>query len=95
MTILIVITLHEMKAFLRNFLVLGGFLFMDSFHRFEKPGKKPGGLHKILACRGSPHKEIGWRSLYFVLCLFINSLCVCFLFTLKERFVELYISYVV
>ena len=41
-----------------------------------------------------PQGEIGWRSLYFVLslyiylfliCLFIACLCICFLITLREQ----------
>ena len=81
-----------MKAFPLNFLVRGGFLFVDSLQRLS--GEKPGGLHEILVCGGSPHGEIEWRSLYFVLslftylfiiCLFIVCLCFCFLITLTEE----------
>ena len=81
-----------MKAFLLNFLAGGRFVLADSFRRFS--GGKPGWLHKVLVCGGSPHGEIGWRSLYFVLslfiyfffiCLFIACLCVCFLITLREQ----------
>ena len=69
-----------------------GFLLAGSFRRFS--GEKLGGLHEVLVCGGSPHREIRWRSLYFVLslfiylliiCLFIACLCVCFLVTLREQ----------
>ena len=54
----------------------------DSFHRLT--AGKPGELHEILICGGSPHGEIGWRSLCFALCLFIYlfiyCLFVCLLF---------------
>ena len=80
----------------------GGFLLKDSFRRFS--GEKPGGLHEILVCRGSPHGEIELRSLcfalclfiyLFVICLFIACLYVCFLITLMELFVASCINYVV
>ena len=83
-----------MKAFPLNFLVGGGFLLADSFHRFS--GEKPGGLHKISVCGRSPYGEIEWRSLcftlflffyLFIICLFIVFLCVCFFFTLRELFI--------
>ena len=74
-----------MKAFPLNFMVGGGWV-----------SEKPGGLHEILVCRGSPCGEIGLRSLCFALCLFIYLLViclfivcldVCFLITLRELFV--------
>ena len=80
----------------------GGFLLADSFHRFS--AEKPGELHEILVCGGSPHGEIGWRSLcfrlclficLFITCLFITCLYVCFLITLRKLFVASCISYVV
>ena len=84
-----------------NFLVGGGFLLTDSFHRFLN--EKPGGLHENLVCRGSLHDEIGWRSLCFAQCLFICLLFVylllvsmfAFLITLRELFVGSCISFVV
>ena len=91
-TIFIVIALRGMKAFLVNFMVGSGFLLADSFQRFLS--EKPGELHEVLVCGRSLHREIGWRSLYFVLslfiylliiCLFIACLCVCFLITLREE----------
>ena len=91
-TIFIAIPLRGMKAFPLNFVVGRGVLLTDSFQRFSS--EKPGGLHEILVCGGSPHGEIGWRSLYFVLsffiylfliCLFIACLCICFLITLREQ----------
>ena len=91
-TISIVIALRGMKAFPLNFPVGGGFLLADIFRRFL--GEKPGGLHEILVCGGSPHGEIGWRSLsfslilfiyLFIIFLFLTCLCVCFLITLREQ----------
>ena len=91
-TIFIVIALRGMKAFLVNFMLGGGFPLADSFQRFLS--EKPGGLHEVLVCGRSLHREIGWRSLYFVvslfiylliICLFIAGLCVCFLITLREQ----------
>ena len=67
-------------------------------------GEHPVGLHEILVCRGSLHGEIGWRSFYFVLhlfiylfiiCLFIVCLCVYFLIIFKELVVGSWINYVV
>ena len=75
-------------------MVGGGFLLTYSFRRFS--GEKPRELHEILVCGGSPHGDIGWRSLCFVLCLFIYlfiiylfiaCLYICFLITLRELFV--------
>ena len=85
-------------------MVGGGFLLTDSLHRFS--GEKPDELHEILVCRRSAHSEIGWRSLYFalclfiylfIICLFIACLYVCFLITLRELelFVTSCINYVV
>ena len=80
----------------------GKVLLVDSFHRFS--GKHLGELHKISVCRGSPHEETGWRSLCFVLCLFIYlfiiclfivCLCVCFLIIFKELVLGSFINYVV
>ena len=91
-----------MKAFPLSFMVGCGFLLTDSFHRFS--GEKPGELHKILICGGSPQGKIGWRSLCFALCLcvylfiicfFIACLYVRFLITLRELFVASCINYVV
>ena len=91
-----------MKAFPLNFMVGGGVLLTDSFHRLS--GEKPGELDKILVCGGSPHGEIGWRSLcftlclfiyLFIICLFIACLYVCFLITLRKLFVASCISSVV
>ena len=61
---------------------LGGFLLAESFYRF--PGEKPGGLHEVLVCGGSPHNEIGWRSLCFslVFCVFIYFFIICFFYCL-------------
>ena len=73
-TIFIVIALRVMEAFPLNILAGGGFLLTNSFHRFLS--EKPGGLHEILVCGGSPPGEIGWRSLRFALYLFICLLCV-------------------
>ena len=101
-SIFIFIALRGMKAFPLNFMVAGGFLLTDSFHRFS--GEKPGELHKILVCGGSPQGKIGWKSLCFALCLciylfiicfFIACLYVCFLITLRELFVASCINYVV
>ena len=55
---LIVIALCGMKTFPLNFPVGGVFLLANIFRRFL--GEKPGGLHKILVCGGSPHGEIGY-----------------------------------
>ena len=91
-----------MKAFPLNFLVGGGFLLTDSFHRFSS--EKSRGLHKVLVCGGSPHGKIGWRSLCFALCLFIYlsimllfvaCLYVFFLIALRELFIGSCINYVV
>ena len=71
----------------------GGFLLVDSFHRFL--GEIPGGLHEILVCGGSPHGEIVFCavSIYsFIICLFIVCLCVCFLIIFKQLFVGSYIN---
>ena len=72
----IVIALRLMKAFPLSFMVGCGFLMTDSFHRFS--GEKPGELHKILVCGGSPQGKIGWRSLCFALCLCIYLFIICF-----------------
>ena len=53
---------------------------MDSFYRFL--GEKPGGLHKISVCGRSPQREIGWRSLCFVLWLFICLFIIFFIYCL-------------
>ena len=65
----------------------------------------PGGCTKSWSvCRGSPHGEIGWRSLCFLLCLFIYlfiiclfivCLCVCFLIIFKGLVVGSCINYLV
>ena len=92
-----VITLRAMKAFLLIFLVnlRGGMevLLADSFHRIS--GEHPGGLHEILVFRESPHGEIGWRSLCFVLCLFICLLFVSLLFVLCVSFLIIFKGLVV
>ena len=51
-----------MKTFSLNFLVVGGFLLTDSFHRFLS--EKPGGLHEILVCGSCllVHASVMWFS---------------------------------
>ena len=77
-----------------------GFPLTENFHIFS--GEKPCGLHEVLVCGGSLHGEIGRRSLYFALCLFIYLfiIClfiacsyVCFLITLRELYVGSYTNY--
>ena len=59
-----------MKAFPLNFMVGGGFLLTDSFHRFS--GEKSGELQEILVCA---------VFIYLFVCyLFIYCLFVCLLF---------------
>ena len=59
-----------MKTFPPNFLGGGGFPLADSFSRFS--GELPGTLRELSVCRESPRLEIEWKSLCFVLCLFIH-----------------------
>ena len=66
-----------MRAFPLNFMVEGGFLLTDSFHRLS--GEKPGELHENLVCRGLPHGEIGCRGLCFAYCLFLYLFIACLL----------------
>ena len=83
LTVFIVITLLGMKAFLLNFLVVvvlvvgvtGGVLLADIFHKFL--GETLGGLCEISVYGGSPHGEIGWRSMCFALCLIIYLFIIC------------------
>ena len=94
MTIFIVITLHGKKNFSNEFPGVEG----------GGGGGRGGGVRVISVCRVSGYREIGWDSLCFALylfvylfsnCLFIYFCCVCFLFPLRELFIESCISYMV
>ena len=78
-----------MRAFLANSMVGYGFLLEDSFHRYS--GKSSEGLRELSVGGGSPHGEIGRRSLYFALCLFIYLFIYSFIYLLSVYLLFIYI----
>ena len=87
-----------MKAFPLNYLVGGGFLLTDSFHRFS--AEKPVGYTKFQFAEDLCTVKLGGeacvlRCVYLFICLFIACLYVCFLITLRKLFVASCISSVV